>query len=230
MPSVLISGASRSLGLAMAKQYAEEGWRVHAGCRTPDEAEEAQALARRHGDDFRLTRLDALDLESCQGAAAATQDAIDLLILNAGLLGPWPQGLGQNLNEEAWQLVMDTNCLGVFRVIESFLPHLRRGRMKTIAVISSYAGSVRADIPGFYLYRPSKAAVNAAVHSLAIDLAPEGFMTVAVNPGWFRSRLGGQEAPIGPDESAAGIRTVLRHLTPADNGRFVAHTGPDLWF
>jgi len=226
MPSVLITGAGRGIGLAFSRQYAAAGWRVFATCRAPERAAELRAVAEANPDQVSLHPLDVGD----RGAIAAlaeelAHEPIDLLLNNAGVYGPRPQDLG-DADDAAWAQVLDTNVMGPLRMAQAFVPHLERSARKLIVTLSSRMGSMAANQSGgAYIYRSSKAAVNAVVTSLAVDLGPRGFVCVCFHPGWVSTDMGGSGAPVRPDDSAAGMRRVIDRLGPGDNGRFLDYDG-----
>ncbi|NNG05525.1 MAG: SDR family oxidoreductase [Inquilinus sp.] len=221
MPTVLITGAGRGLGLEFARQFAAADWTVLAGVRDDSKAE---ALMRLDGD-VTPVHLDVADPASVAILAERLSGvAIDLLINNAGIFGPREVPLGA-IDYPAWQGVLDVNLLGPMRVTEAFLEHLRNGEGRRVVTVSSRMGSIGETSGGLYLYRSSKAAVNAAMRSLAMDLAGEGFVIAVVHPGWVRTDMGGPGAAIDAKESVTGLKRVIDELTPADNGGFFSHDG-----
>ncbi len=94
--------------------------------------------------------------------------------------------------------------------------------------ISSRMGSIAQISGGYYAYRSSKAALNAVVASLAVDLAPRGITVVAFHPGWVATDMGGAGAPLSPAESVRGMRAVIERLAPADTGRFLNYDGAEI--
>ncbi len=224
MPTVLITGAGRGLGLEFAKQYADDGWTVHAACRDP----EAAATLRGLGDGVRLARLDVTSAEQVAELADDLRgEAIDLLLNNAGIYGPREYPLGE-IDYAAWAEVLRVNTLAPLRVAAAFAEHVATSGQKRMAFVSSRMGSIEQNSGGAYIYRSSKAALNAAVKSLAIDLAPRGVTAVVIHPGWVRTDMGGPGAAIAPAESVAGMRRVFARLTPDDGGRFFGYDGSNL--
>ena len=224
MPTVLITGAGRGLGLEFARQYAADGWTVHAACRDP----EAAAALRGLGDGVRLARMDVTAAEQVAELADKLRGvAIDLLLNNAGIYGPREYPLGQ-IDFAAWAEVLRVNTLAPLRVAAAFAEHVATSGWKRMAFVSSRMGSIEQNSGGGYIYRSSKAALNAAVKSLAIDLAPRGVTAVVIHPGWVRTDMGGPGATIAPAESVAGMRRVFARLTPDDGGRFFDYDGSTL--
>lgn len=226
MPTVLVTGANRGLGLEFARQYAAEGWQVLAACRAPDAATDLQGLAAASGGRIRVLEANVTDTASVRAAAAALKgEAIDLLLNNAGVGGPPGQQLG-NLDYAAWARVLDTNTLGPMRVVEAFLENIAKGHRKQIVTITSAMGSIEDNTSGGrYAYRSSKAAVNMVMKSLSIDLAPRGITCLMVHPGWVRTDMGGPGGKITPAESVRALRSLIDAIKPEDSGKFLNYDG-----
>jgi NAD(P)-dependent dehydrogenase (short-subunit alcohol dehydrogenase family) len=225
--TVLITGANRGLGLEFAKEYHAGGWKVIATARQPQEAKDLKAL----GDGVRIVALDVTRPESVAALATALdKEPIDLLINNAG------QGVGldrgRGLGEvkmEEFERVIEVNVLGPVRVTQALLPNLRAGKGKMVVGITSGLGSIAGnDQGGWYGYRESKAALDMFIRNLSADLKREGFICVAMNPGWVKTDMGGPNAPLTPEESISGIRRVLDRLKPEDTGKFWSYDGTNM--
>jgi NAD(P)-dependent dehydrogenase (short-subunit alcohol dehydrogenase family) len=193
MPSALITGANRGLGLEFARQYLAEGWQVYVTCRDPDSASELQRLADTSDDKLQILALDVTDPASVKSAAAELDgQAIDLLLNNAGIGGPRGQTIG-NIDYEAWMKVLDVNTMGPMRVSEAFVDHVAKSERKLIVTLTSGMGSLADNTSGGSIaYRSSKAAVNMVMRSLAIDLALRSITCVVINPGWVLTDMGGR--------------------------------------
>ncbi len=227
MPTVFITGANRGLGLEMARQYVADGWRVLAGCRQPDKAEALRALG--DGRGVEIHALDVSDhnqVDALAGRLGGT--AIDLLINNAGVLGGHDhQGFG-DIDYDIWEDVLRVNLLAPVKVAEAFADHVAASERKTIAFLSSGLGSIANTGGGLYIYRTSKAALNMAVKSMALDLKPRGITVVATHPGWVQTDMGGADADITPQASVSGLRRVFDSLGAGDSGRFLQYDGVEL--
>jgi NAD(P)-dependent dehydrogenase (short-subunit alcohol dehydrogenase family) len=225
MPSTLITGANRGLGLEFARQYLADGWKVYAACRDPNAASELRR-ADASGHKLRILALDVTDLASVKAAAAELEgQAIDLLINNAGVGGARGQTIG-NIDYKAWAKMLDVNTMGPMRVSEAFVDHVARSERKLIVTLTSGMGSLADNRSGGSIaYRSSKAAVNMVMRSLAIDLAPRGITCVVVNPGWVQTDMGGPHASLTPAESVTRIRTLIETLGPAQSGKFYNYNG-----
>ena len=226
MPTMLITGANRGLGLEFARQYAAEGWQVLATCRAPRAARELQRVAAESGGRVRVIEMDVTDASSVRTAADGLKgEAIDLLLNNAGVGGPPGQRIG-GFDYAAWAKVLDTNTLGPMRVVEAFLENVARSRLKQVVTITSGMGSLEDNTSGgSYAYRSSKAAVNMVVRSLALDLKSRGVTCVVMNPGWVRTDMGGSRGTLSPEESIRSIRSVIAALRPEDSGKFLNYNG-----
>ena len=226
MPTTLVTGANRGLGLEFARQYAAEGWQVIAACRAPKGAKELQQIAAASGGRIRILEMDVTDAASVRAAAAGLKgEVIDLLLNNAGVGGPPGQQLGK-LDYAGWARVLDTNTLGPMRVVEAFLENVANSHLKQVVTITSGMGSIEDNTSGGrYAYRSSKAAVNMVMKSLSVDLAPRGITCVVMNPGWVRTDMGGASGTLSPAESIQSLRSVIAALRPEDSGKFLNYTG-----
>ncbi len=229
MPTLLITGANRGLGLELTRQYAAAGWRCFATCRAPDTAAELQALVRDSAGLVSAHRLDVKDHAQVDRLAADLGDQpLDLLLNNAGIYGPRKMVLGQ-IDYAAWAEVFAVNTMAPLRLVERFVDRVARSEKRVIACMSSTMGSISGNTEGrHYLYRSSKAALNSVVRSLAIDLRPRGVTVVALHPGWVRTDMGGADADLAPAESVGALRRVLDRLVPADSGRFFNYDGSEV--
>jgi NAD(P)-dependent dehydrogenase (short-subunit alcohol dehydrogenase family) len=226
MASVLITGANRGLGLEFARQYLAEGWQVYATCRDPASAYELRRLAEDSDNRLRILAIAVTDSASIQSAATELdEEAIDLLLNNAGIVGPQGQTIG-NIDYEAWAEVLAVNTMGPVRVSEAFVKHVARSDRKLIVTLTSGMGSIADNTSGgSIVYRSSKAAVNMVMRSLAIDLAPRGITCVVINPGWVRTDMGGPNATLEASESVSAMRRVIATLGPEQSGQFFNYTG-----
>ena len=226
MPTTLITGANRGLGLEFARQYAADGWQVCAACRDPKSASELHRLADARGHSLQILALDVTKPASVNAAAAKLDGlAIDLLLNNAGVGGTRGETIG-NIDYKAWAKVLDVNTMGPLRVSEAFVDHVARSGRKLIVTLTSGMGSIVDNTSGgSFAYRSSKAAVNMVMRSLAIDLAPRGITCVVVNPGWVQTDMGGSHATLTPAESVSRLRRLIDNLGPAQSGKFFNHDG-----
>ena len=226
MPTLLISGANRGLGLEFVKQYAAEGWDVIAGVRRPDEAAELRALAE--GGKVEVHALDAAEpnsIDSFKGAVGGRP--LDLVIANAGVYGGDRQKSFTDLDYDGWAQTLATNTFGPVRLAAAFAENLKAGKGKLVA-ISSLMGSIADSSGSFYAYRSSKAALNMAFKGVAAELKGDGVAVAVLHPGWVQTDMGGKNAPVTPPQSIEGLREVIAKLTLDDTGSFHAFDGKRL--
>ena len=214
MPHVLITGANRGLGLEFARQYKEAGWDVVATAR--QSSTELEALG------VRVETLDMQDLDAVERFGDRL-DRLDLLIANAGTYGPREVTSADEARE--WAETFVTNTIAPFLLAQSVLPLVEAARGKLIAV-STKMGSIEDNTSGgFIAYRSSKAALNMAWRSLAIEARNRGVTAAVLHPGWVQTRMGGASAPLEPEESIAGMRKVIGGLGVEQSGGFFSHDG-----
>lgn len=221
MPSVLITGTNRGIGLELARQYAKAGWRVYACCRDLTRAERLDLVATTYPN---LTRhaLDVTDAAQRAALARALAGApIDVLINNAGVYGSDAANRFGSTDEAEWLEVFRVNTIAPLKLVEQLLPNLMAGQRRVIANMSSKMGSIDDNTSGgSYAYRASKAALNIVTKSLALDLSNTGIIAVVLNPGWVRTDMGGPQGELSTEESAAGLRAVIDDLKPSQSGGF----------
>lgn len=225
MPTCLVTGASRGIGLEFAKQYAADGWAVVATCRRPDQA---PALAQLQGD-VRIECLDVSDFARIEALGRKLVGLpIDLVLNNAAIYGPRISPY-DSVDYAAWAEVMRVNVMAPLKITAVFGANLARSKLRTAIAITSLMGSVGDNTSGgSYVYRSSKAALHAVMRSLAIDLRSKQIIVCVLNPGWVSTDMGGSAAPLEPFESVAGMRDVIARLTPRDSGRFYNYDGDEL--
>jgi NAD(P)-dependent dehydrogenase (short-subunit alcohol dehydrogenase family) len=228
MATIVVTGANRGLGLEFVRQFAGEGWRVHAGCRNPADAPELAAIAKDAPDRVEVSRLDVTDEASIAAFAAVIEGSrVDLLINNAGVYGPTAQEL-DNLDVEGWLGTFRTNTVAPLLVTRALLPALTAGEGGVVVVITSRVGSITEAVGGRYAYRTSKAAANMVVKMMAVELADRGLTIVAMHPGWVRTDMGGAQAPLTTADSVGQLRGVIAGLGPDDSGRFLNYDGAEI--
>jgi len=222
MPTVMITGANRGLGLEFTRQYAADGWTIIATCRDPFDPGE---LARIEGD----IQVHGLDVTNHPQVDRLADDLngtqIDVLINNAGIYGPRDYD-PETIDYAAWEEVMRVNTFAPVKVTATFADHVAQGQHMTIVTVTSKMGSIADNTSGgAYIYRSSKAALNSAMRSLAVDISGRDVVVVVVHPGWVQTDMGGPSGLITPTESVSGMRNVIAGLTRADSGKFFNYDG-----
>jgi NAD(P)-dependent dehydrogenase (short-subunit alcohol dehydrogenase family) len=232
MPTLLITGANRGLGLGLAGACLADGWKVIA-------------LNRQHSDGLRALACDDLDVLTCDltddGELAGVADrlsgrTIDVLVNNAGRMakrssapgGESVQGFG-HFDRGLWRAVFDINLFTPMRLCELLVENVARAENGRMVTISSMLGSMALnESGGIYAYRASKAGVNAIMKSMSIDLRDRGITAVALHPGWVRTDMGGRGADLDIETSVAGMKKVIDGLDARDSGRLLSWDGTEM--
>jgi NAD(P)-dependent dehydrogenase (short-subunit alcohol dehydrogenase family) len=217
-----VTGAGRGLGRELALQLAARGDEVVATVRR---AEDGEQLARPG------LRVEVLDVAREDSVAAFTQRLagrpVDVLVNNAGRQNRAGALDGLDLADVADTFLVNT--LGPLRVTRALLEPLRAGTLRRVVHVTSRMGSFgEFDGANMYAYRASKAALNMFHRCLAEELGAEGFVCLALHPGWVRTDMGGAEAPLSAEESVAGMLRVIDGAGPEHNGAFLDHRGETL--
>ncbi len=218
MAVIVITGANRGIGLALAQQFSGRGDKVVAACRKTSPELDATGAQVIEGVD--VTSDDAV------AALAETLDGrtIDILINNAGVLTR--EGL-DDLDWDAMRRQFEVNTLGPLRVTKALLPCLKSGAK--VAIISSRVGSIADNNSGGnYGYRISKTAVNMAGVCLAHDLRDRSIAVVLLHPGYVRTGLTRMNGEIETDESARGLIARIDETTLERSGTFWHANGAEL--
>ena len=214
MPKILITGANRGIGLEFARQYSADGWNVIATAR--HSSPELDGLG---------VTVKPLDLANPEAVAGFAVDGpLDLFIANAGTSQPKEtQGAA---NARDWQAMMMVNAIAPYQLGRALLATMAEGG-KMIAM-SSGMGSIGDNGGGWLPYRTSKAALNMAWNSLALEAKPRGVACVLFSPGWVKTDMGGAGAEITPQESVGDMRALIERLTIENTGTFLRRNGSEL--
>lgn len=242
MPTVLVTGANRGLGLEFTRQYAADGWRVIACCRTPDKAAALRTLAE-GGELIQIEKLDITNDESIASLKSKLKGRpLDILINNAGIFSGTgidghvflegesddSQHFG-SIDPAAWAKSFRANAIAPVMVTQALTQNLALGKERKAVMISSKMGSITSiSREGDTAYRTSKAALNAAVKSISFTLKDEKIIVVSFHPGWVKTDMGSQSAELTPKESIASMRKVISTFAPKDSGRFFNYDGQPL--
>lgn len=218
--TILITGSNRGIGLELCKQYAAAGWQVYACCRAPQTATELMELALA----FTSIKIHALDISDSQKIRALADDlksvSIDILFNNAGIYGQSDAYFG-NTDEDQWLKCFAINTIAPIKIMESFAQHVASSQLKIMATMSSKMASMADNSSGgSYVYRSSKAALNAAMTSAAIDLKVKHIKVAILHPGWVKTKMGGPNAEISTEQCVAQLRQILQKLSLENSGHF----------
>ncbi len=215
MPTVLITGANRGIGLELARQYAADGWTVIATVR--------EASAELDTLGVRVETLDMRDAAAVIGLGNSIE-ALDLLIANAGTYGPRNPSTAEDA--AAWAETFAVNTIAPFLLAKSVLPAVKQSGGKLIAISTKMGSIADNSSGGFVAYRSSKSALNSAWKSLAVD-NPQVVCAI-LHPGWVQTRMGGDSAPLPPEDSVSGMRRVIHGLGAEQSGGFFAYDGTEI--
>lgn len=221
MPTVLIVGASRGIGLEFVRQYANDGWKVHATNRAGTASASVSGVM--------WHSLEVRDQSSIDTLADRLKDQpLDVVVLCAGIMGPRTM-VPAAIDREAWADVLAINTMAPLALAGAFRPNLLIGSQRKLIALSSRLGSIASnETGGTYIYRSSKAALNAVWRSLAIDTRSDGLVCTVFHPGWVRTDMGGPNGEIDADDSVSGLRKRIGSLTLAHSGRFFNFDGTEL--
>jgi NAD(P)-dependent dehydrogenase (short-subunit alcohol dehydrogenase family) len=220
MSNVVITGANRGIGLALANLYAQRRDTVFACCRTPAKATELAALAKN-----RAVTLIPLDVGNDRSVAALADffadTCVDTLINNAGVSGgPPEQQTATTMDFAAWADAFNVNSLGPVRVLQTLLPALKRSATPKVMSVTSQLGAISLDMAFAFAYSASKAALNKFMRLAAGELKSHGIAVGVIHPGWVKTDMGGPGAAITPAASATGIASVIDQLSLQNTGGF----------
>lgn len=225
MATILITGANRGIGLALTRAFVAHGDTVIAAQRAAEASGELAALQKESGHVDLLT-LDVTREECVTKAAAALKGTpIDILVNNAAVLNSYGGIEDRAHDEAAWRNVLMTNVAGGYLVAAHFLPNLKAAKQARLIFITSGMSSLSEPGGGAYPYRASKAAVNSLTRNLALDLKGDGISVAAFDPGWVRTDMGGADASISVETSAAGLLKRILALGPATTGAIETYAG-----
>lgn len=228
---IVVTGASRGIGLEYARRWAERGEHVFALARDPSRSRELTDLAGRLHDTLVPVPCDVADegsVEAARRTIAGAVDGLELVVNNAGVMGAWKTV--EELDLEEIRHHVEVNALGPLRVSRAFVPLLRQGRgVPRLVHMTSLMGSIEDNRSGnAYAYRMSKAALNMASRSLAVDLAEDGIISVVLHPGWVKTRMGGSGARLTVEEAVTSLIETIDGLGADQSGGFYDREGQPL--
>lgn len=212
--TVLITGANRGIGLALARHFHQQGFAVIPTARKPDEALELKKIG------VEILQLDITDPVSVESLKSQLENQlVDILVNNAGIGGHSTSEL-EDLDIERLKHTFNVNSLGALRVTQALIPNLKMGSRKIVANMSSRMGSIQQNTGGAIGYRASKSALNSINRSLSNEFAEQGFIFVVLHPGWVRTDMTNDSATYSTQESARALVKVITGLSKTDNGQF----------
>lgn len=228
--TVLITGANRGIGFEFVQQYADKGWQVIATCRNPDGADALNAFAAQHPQVV-IERLDVLDHSGIDALAARYENQpVDVLLNNAGLMrGPDKAQTVGTIDYEEFDRFYHINVVGPLKVSEAFYPNVAASDYKTIAALTTGKGRRGIPVPGFSLYKSSKAALDSVQQEMAIRWRSDGAKVVTLLPGRVLThgepKREGQRGVVDIEDSISGMIRVIDGLTQEQSGRTIGWNG-----
>ncbi len=231
MPTILVTGANRGIGLEFVRQYAAAGERVIAACRTPVKADALIAVAAVSGGRVTVHPLDVTEDGSVSAFKSVIGDQpVDVAIANAGIYGGSRQSW-QDMDYDAWVRTLAVNLIAPMRLAQIVHANLKATKGKFVAITSSMGSNTESEGDGgMHAYRTSKAGLNKLVSTLAHDWRADGIVAVPVSPGWAKTDMGGPDAPLSPADSVAGMRRLIASLDLTQSGRLFDYDGaPMAW-
>ena len=225
MATVLITGTNRGIGLEFVKQFLAREDTVLATCRDMGSATELRQLK----NDTRKLHIFELDVSSQKSMEDLTLQlaghAIDIFINNAGVYGPRDSTFGK-VSANEWAKVLQVNAKAPMILTQLLIDNLRDGSDKKLLYITSKMGSIDDNKGGgSYVYRSSKAALNAVVKSISVDLRDSGFSVAVLHPGWVQTDMGGPNALIDVTPSVSKMIDVIDNLNFHNSGSFFNYDG-----
>ena len=223
MRTAVVTGASRGIGSEFFFRLLQEGWRFYAGYRS-----EMHRLELIEHENLFCYLLDVTDNESVRKFAEMVEYPVDLLINNAGV----PDGRWRSIKEidDRWMLeVIDINSVGPVRMVKAFYDKMAHEELATVVMISSLMGSIDDCLSGkSYAYRASKTALNMLSVAMKKEGLEDNISFLILHPGWVKTRMGGEHAPVEVDDSVSGMMELIYSHNLTDSGRFVQYDGVDL--
>lgn len=228
MSIFVITGAGRGIGLELARAALANGHTVYGSVRNKADAD---ALRTELGDMFTPLVFDVTDRIAIERAVAALDGPVDVLINNAGVIGPpASQQSPLSMDFDGFAETLAVNTIAPLAVSQAFLPALRRAENGRILTISSQMSFMGYRKPDQIAYRASKAAVNKVMQGLATALEPENIVVALIDPGWVRTDMGGPSADLEPADVARGILVLAETLDLSQTGRFFLWNGKERSF
>ncbi len=220
MRVAVITGANRGIGNHWVVRLLEKGWIVYAGYK-----ESLGGLEVIENENLIALQLDVTSSESIEKFVGSVEGNVDLLINNAGV----PDGRWRSLTEidDDWALeVLNINSLGPVRMVKALYSKLVGSDLTKVVMVSSLMGSIDDCHMGkSYAYRASKTALNMFTVAMKKECIEDNISFIIFHPGWVKTRMGGDRAPVEIKDSVDGMMRILENHTIEDSGIFVQYDG-----
>lgn len=222
METVLITGASRGIGLELTKRFLGLNYKVISTYRDQPSVELEKLLSYESLSLVELEVTDEASIDKLESYLMGTK--IDILINNAGVKGPVDQSMTA-IKSQDWLNTFAINSIAPLMISRTVLKNMEKSENPRIITISSQMGAINTDSIGLYAYRSSKTAVNKIMKILALELKEQNIAVCLIHPGWVITDMGGQDAEITVDESVTGIVNLVSNLTMEHSGKFLTWQG-----
>lgn len=223
MGVAVVTGASRGIGSEFVVRLLDKGWTVYAGYR-----KDRHRLETIDNERLIIGQLDVTDNSSIERFTKLVDGDIDLLINNAGV----PDGRWRNIEEidDEWMLdVLNINSVGPVRMVKHLYPKLQSENLTKVVMISSLMGSIDDCHSGrSYAYRASKTALNMLTVAMKKEGLDDNISYLILHPGWVKTRMGGENALVGLEESVRGMMELIENHNIGDSGVFLQYDGVEL--
>jgi len=234
IPTVLITGSNRGIGLEFVKQFSANGWNVIGTARKPERAKELNALAK-DNDRITVVQLDVTKTDSIVAMAKTLEgQPIDVLLNNAGVYGNKEKQSFDTLDEGEFEFVFNVNALGPMKVTQALLPNVRAGQQKKILVMGTGLGLVAFGPrnEGAYWYKMSKSAAHLGALIMREELKDEGIIVQLIAPGIVKTDLLKQSTDkdigITVEQSVASMLRVVDSINMKTNKKMINYDGSRL--
>jgi NAD(P)-dependent dehydrogenase (short-subunit alcohol dehydrogenase family) len=220
MPTLLVTGANRGIGLELCRQYIALDWDVYATCRDPDNAKALNELAQHSGNEnLHIHALDVCNEQQMKDFKQVINDKpIDILLNNAGVFAKEQFG---HRDEHVWEQAVNVNLLAPMKMMEHFVDNVAASDKRLIANMSSKMGSMNDNKSGgAYAYRATKAALNAVSVSAAHDLKHRDICVIILHPGWVKTDMGGENAELSVVQASSMLIETLSQVTMKESASF----------
>lgn len=229
MPGIaLVTGANQGLGLEVVRKLAATQWRVFLTGRSPDSVDRAASLFSPSVIPIVLDVTDQASIDRAVKTVSETVDHLDVLVNNAGILDDNDDTI-LDLPAERLRRMFETNTIGPLLVTQAFIPLLRKSTAARIINVSSGVGRLTGMGPAVPAYGISKTALNGLTGKLAAALKSDGIAVNAVDPGWVRTAMGGQDAPRSVEQGADTIVWLATQAPQSMTGQFLRDRKPIPW-
>jgi len=220
MRVAVITGANRGIGNHWTVKLLQDGWIVYAGYK-----QNMGGLEVIEDENLIPLQLDVTDTKSIESFVKSISGDVDLLINNAGV----PDGRWRSLTEidDDWALeVLNINSLGPVRMVKALHHKMTNSKLTKIVMISSLMGSIDdCEMGKSYAYRASKTALNMFTVAMKKECLEDNISFIIFHPGWVKTRMGGDRAPVEIEDSVEGMMSVLEKHTIEDSGVFIQYDG-----